>query len=126
MLTLFGLTLYAPPGEAAPAPTDTAPGAGGFSGIIIWLLIMVALFYFMIIMPQRRRSRQFNEMMSRLKEGDRIVTAGGIVGKVITIKGDSIRIRSGNNTELDVTRRSIAAIVGKGDTENVEPEIGKK
>lgn len=126
MLTLLGLTLYAPPGEAAPAPADTATGAGGFSGIIIWLLIMVALFYFMIILPQRRRTKNFNEMMSKLKEGDRIVTAGGIVAKVITIKGDSIRIRSGNNAELDVTRRSIAAIIGKGETEDVEPEIGKK
>ncbi len=126
MLTLLGLTLYAPPGEAAPTPADTATGAGGFSGIIIWLLIMVALFYFMIILPQRRRTKNFNEMMSKLKEGDRVVTAGGIVAKVITIKGDSIRIRSGNNAELDVTRRSIAAVIGKGETEDVEPEIVKK
>ena len=87
---------------------------------------MVALFYFMIIMPQRKRDKNFKSMMSKMKEGDRIVTAGGILGKITMIKGDSVRIRTGSGSDLDVTRKSISAILAKGDSTDVEPEVDKK
>jgi len=101
-------------------------GGGGITGIIIWLVIMVALFYFMIIMPQRKRDKNFKSMMSKMKEGDRIVTAGGILGKITMIKGDSVRIRTGSGSDLDITRKSISAILAKGDSTDVEPEVDKK
>ena len=125
MFPLLSFVAYAPPTGAEPqAPTTSAPAAGGgIASIVIWLVIMVALFYFMIIMPQRKRDKQFKNMMSALKVGDNVVTAGGIIGKVTMIKGDSVRVRTGNGAELDVTRRSIGSIVGKGDSKDVEPDV---
>lgn len=129
MFSVLSFIAYAPAGDVAAPSTD--PGAatsGGFSGIIIWLVLMVAFFYFLIIMPQRKRDKQFKQMMEKLKVGDRIVTAGGIIGKITLIKPDSLRIRTGTGTELDVTRKAIAVVVNKGenDKEEVEPDVNVK
>ncbi|MBO8165683.1 MAG: preprotein translocase subunit YajC [Thermotogae bacterium] len=124
MFPFLGFVTYAPV-TSEPAPAAPTSGVGGLSGIFVWLIIMVALFYFMIIMPQRRREKQFKQMMSQLKVGDRIVTAGGILGKVVTIKDNTVRVKTGNGSEIDVTRRSITAIIGKGENPN-EVNVEKK
>ena len=80
----------------------TAAGAaptGGFgpAGIMQLVLIvgMVALMYFLLIRPQKKRQKQEEKMRNEIQVGDTIVTIGGIVGKVITIKEDSIIIETG-------------------------------
>jgi len=129
MFSILSFIAYAPAGDVA-APTADAGAAttGGFSGIIIWLVLMVAFFYFLIIMPQRKRDKQFKQMMEKLKVGDKVVTAGGIIGKITMIKPDSLRIRTGTGTELDVTRKAIAVVVNKGENEKeeVEPDVNVK
>ncbi|AKI96976.1 preprotein translocase subunit YajC [Kosmotoga pacifica] len=124
MFPFLGFITYAPV-TSEPAPAVPTSSVGGLSGIFIWLIIMVALFYFMIILPQRRREKQFKQMMSQLKVGDRVVTAGGILGKVTAIKDNTIRVRTGNGSEVDVTRRSITVILGKGESPE-EVEVEKK
>jgi preprotein translocase subunit YajC len=126
MFSILSFIAYAPAGDVAAPSADAGASAGGFSGII--LVLMVAFFYFLIIMPQRKRDKQFKQMMEKLKVGDRIVTAGGIIGKITLIKPDSLRIRTGTGTELDVTRKAIAVVVNKGenDKEEVEPDVNVK
>ncbi|MFO7881369.1 MAG: preprotein translocase subunit YajC [Kosmotogaceae bacterium] len=128
MSELLGFVLYGP-ATSEPAQTETAAtnGAGGMTGIIIWLVIMVGLFYFMIVFPQKRREKKFKQMMEKLKVGDRVVSAGGIIGKVTNMEKNTVRIRTGKGAELDLTRRSITAILGKQEgTENVEPDVEQK
>jgi len=128
MSELLGFVLYGP-ATSEPAQTEAAPtnGAGGMTGIIIWLVIMVALFYFMIVFPQKRREKKFKQMMEKLKVGDRVVSAGGIIGKVTNMEKNTVRIRTGKGAELDLTRRSITAILGKQEgAENVEPNVEQK
>jgi preprotein translocase subunit YajC len=129
MFPILSFIAYAPAGEsAAPAADAGTAVGGGFSGIIIWLVLMVAFFYFLIIMPQRKRDKQFKQMMEKLKVGDKIVTAGGIIGKITMIKPDSLRIRTATGTELDVTRKAIAVVVNRGENEKeeIEPDVTVK
>lgn len=129
MLSMLSFVAYAPVGDAvAPAADAGTATGGGFSGIIIWLVLMVAFFYFLIIMPQRKRDKQFKQMMEKIKVGDKVVTAGGIIGKITLIKPDSLRLRTGAGTELDVTRKAIAVVVnrGEGDKEEIEPDVTVK
>jgi preprotein translocase subunit YajC len=129
MLPILSFIAYAPAGSTAAPTTDAGTaGGGGFTGIIIWLVLMVAFFYFLIIMPQRKRDKQFKQMMEKLKVGDKVVTAGGIIGKITLIKPDSLRLRTGTGTELDVTRKAIAVVVnrGEGDKEEIEPDVTVK
>ncbi|WP_456399527.1 preprotein translocase subunit YajC [Mesoaciditoga sp.] len=93
-----------------------APASGGgsfFSGttsMLVWLIVLGVLFYFMLVYPQKKRSKTFNNMMSNLKRGDTVITVGGIVGKVTDIKDKTIKIKTAGN-DLEITKRSVASIM---------------
>ena len=65
----------------------TAPGGDGMS-MIIMLVVMVAVFYFMLIRPENKRKKEAEEMRSSVKEGDEVTTIGGIIGTVVNVKED--------------------------------------
>ncbi len=110
------------PGATAPAPTGTAAG-GGWGSLIFMLLIFFLMFYFLIILPQKRREKEFKRMIEAMRRGDTVITAGGIVGKVIDIKKDTVKIKTANTTELEITKRSIATVLRpKEQKENQEKE----
>ncbi len=96
------------PGAAAQPAAGTS--GGGWASLIFMLLIFFLMFYFLIILPQRRREKEFRRMIEALRRGDTVVTAGGIVGKVIDIKKDTVKIKTANTTELEITKRSIATV----------------
>ena len=73
-------------------PTDPA---GGLLSMLPMLLIMVAVFYFMIIRPENKRKKEAEQMRSNIKNGDKITTIGGIVGKVVDVKEDKFVIETG-------------------------------
>ncbi|MGJ8455163.1 preprotein translocase subunit YajC [Pseudothermotoga sp. U03pept] len=100
----------AAPGATGSAPTSTTATGSGFSFIFL-LVILFAMFYFLIILPQRRREKQFRDMVSNMKRGDTVITVGGIVGKVIDIKKDTIKIKTAMTTELEITKRAIATVL---------------
>lgn len=79
------------------------------------LVVIFVLFYFMFIMPQKKEQKKTQEMLAALKEGDKVVTAGGIVGIItkITDKEDQIQITSGEGTRLNVLRPYITKKVEK-------------
>lgn len=102
------------------APAQTTPsttGTGGLFGMLIWLVAIFALFYFIAILPQRRREKQHRQMVESIKRGDVVVTIGGVVGKVIDVKKDTLKIKSANVTELEVRKASIAGVVSRGSQE---------
>ncbi len=75
---------------------------------IIMLVVMVAVFYFMIIRPDRKKKKEEEALRNALKEGDRITTIGGIVGKIVDVKGDSIVIEtSADRVRMELTKWSV-------------------
>lgn len=74
-------------------------------------IIIVVIFYFLIIMPARRKQKQHQNMIASLKGGERVVTSGGIYGIVTRVMEDRIEIRVDKNTNIQVTKPSIAAII---------------
>ena len=78
---------------AETAPT-TDP-AGGLMSMLPMLLIMIAVFYFMIIRPENKRKKEAEQLRSNIKNGDKITTIGGIVGKVVDVKEDKFVIETG-------------------------------
>ena len=68
--------------------------AGGLIGMLPMLLIMVALFYFMLIRPENKRKKEAEQLRSAVKNGDKITTIGGIVGTVVDVKSDSFVIET--------------------------------
>ena len=88
----------------------------GSAGLIQFLplLLIVAIFYFLILRPQQRRQRQLQETIANLKIGDRIVTTGGVIGVITTVRDTSFLIRSADKSILEIARSAIAGIDEEG------------
>jgi preprotein translocase subunit YajC len=75
------------------------------------LLFIFAIFYFLLIMPQQKKQKKWQAMLSELKNGDRIVTSGGLRGTIINLKDDSLVLRvPPDNLKLEVSRSSVVSV----------------
>jgi preprotein translocase subunit YajC len=102
---------------------------GSSSIIIIWILVFVAIFYFMAIRPQRRQRTKHADMLSMLKKGDEIVTIGGMYGTVKKIGDDYVDIEIANRTRVRFLKRAISSIVSEeeeGEEEEYEEETDEE
>lgn len=84
-------------------------GAGGLIQFLPIILI-VAVFYFLLIRPQQKRQRQLQETIAGLKIGDRVVTTGGIIGVITTVRETSFLIRSADKSILEIARSAVAGV----------------
>jgi preprotein translocase subunit YajC len=75
--------------------------------MIIFLVVIFALFYFVMIRPQRKRQQQHQTMMQELQRGDRVMTAGGIYGTIDSVNEDNVVIKVEGGSTLRVARSSI-------------------
>lgn len=91
---------------------DAGGGGGIFGsiGIFLPLLVMVGIFYFLVILPQKRQKKELQEMVTQLKINDEIVTNGGIIGKIKEVKDNSFIIQSAEKSFLEIGK---SAVVGK-------------
>ncbi|MDQ3255510.1 MAG: preprotein translocase subunit YajC [Acidobacteriota bacterium] len=85
-------------------------GAGSFLVSMMPILLIFAVFYFLILAPQRKRQRALQEMVSELKAGDRIVTNGGIIATVTAVRDTSLLIRSADKSILEISRSAVAGM----------------
>ena len=75
------------------------------------LLLLIPLMYFVMIRPQQKRQKQWQEMLAGIKTGDRVTTAGGIRGVILSIKDDAIIIRvAPDNIKIEVAKSAIASV----------------
>jgi preprotein translocase subunit YajC len=85
-------------------------GAGSFLTLILPWVLIFGVFYVLIILPQRRRQRELQETISNLKAGDRIVTTGGIIGVVQSVRDTSLIMRTADKSMLEVARSAVASL----------------
>jgi preprotein translocase subunit YajC len=96
---------------AAIVAIQGAPGGAGSSLPLLLPLLLIPVLYLMIFRPQQRRQKQWQEMLTQLKSGDRVTTAGGIRGIILNIKDDAIVIRvAPDNIKLEVAKTAIASV----------------
>ena len=84
-------------------------GLGALSGLLPMLLI-IAVFYMLLIRPQQKRQKQLQDTIAQLKAGDRIVTTGGVIGTITTVRDTSFLIRSADKSILEIARSAVAGI----------------
>ena len=78
---------------------------------IAMLVFIFAIFYFLLIMPQQRRQKKWQAMLSALKTGDKITTSGGLRGTIMSLKDDSLILRvPPDNLKLEVSRGSVVSV----------------
>ena len=88
--------------------------AGGGAGLLAGAVPFIFLFgilYFVMILPQQRKQKKWQAMLSELKNGDKIVTSGGLRGTIISLKEDALTFRvPPDNLKLEVTRASVVSV----------------
>jgi preprotein translocase subunit YajC len=89
---------------------------------LIILLFGFALMWLLIVMPQRRRQRAHNEMVTNLRSGDYVLTVGGVYGTVTDIGEDDVGLEIAPDIEVRVNKRSVGSIVPPEEIEDVEVE----
>jgi preprotein translocase subunit YajC len=94
------------------------------SGFFLVLLAMFALMYFMLIRPQRQQQRKHAEMLTQLKPGDEVITAGGIYGEVVQLDTERVMLEIDEDVRIAVARRSIASVVPPEELERLEADEG--
>ncbi len=93
----------------------------GGGGSMSWLgfaplIFIFAIFYFLLIMPQQKKQKKWQQMLSELKNGDKVVTSGGMRGTIISLKDDYVQLRvPPDNLRIEVSRASVVSVANADD-----------
>jgi preprotein translocase subunit YajC len=92
-----------------------APPGAGVNPLVqlVPILLVFAIFYFIILLPTKRKQKKLEEFLSGLKVGDRVVTTGGIYGSVTKVNDKSVQLQIANNVRVEVSRNAIVGYQGQ-------------
>lgn len=99
-MNLLNIFLMAPQGGAAGAQ-------GGAGGSFIMLILIIVIFYFFMIRPQTKRQKEINEFRKNLKKGDKVLTVGGIYGKIAEVNETTVLLEVANGTTIKVDKSGL-------------------
>jgi len=77
------------------------------------MVLMVVIFYFLLIRPQQRKAKEQRQFLENLKRGDRVITAGGIIGEIVAINDQILTLEIGDKMRVEVGRPYIASFAPK-------------
>jgi preprotein translocase subunit YajC len=96
--------------------TATPPAAPGLSslGQFLPIVLMIAIFYFLVFMPMRKQQKNTKEMIKALQNGQTVLTSGGIIGTIVAVNDDTLILRiKPDNLKLQVSRSSVTSLVAE-------------
>ena len=82
------------------------------------LVIIMGIFYVLLILPAQRRQKKTQEMINALKNGDKVVTTGGLLGTIVGIEGDSVQLRIADQVKVKVLRSAVTGLQPDGKEES--------
>jgi len=88
-----------------------AAGQGGGFSAFIPLILMFVIFYFLLIRPQQKKQKEQRSMVSNLKNGDRIITTGGIHGRITSVSDDTLTIEVADKVRIKLNRTNVSALL---------------
>ena len=98
-----------------------AGGAPQGSGIfeLVMIVVMVAVFYFLLIRPQQKRAKEHQRLVSELAKGDEVITAGGILGRITKVDENYAVVEIADNMEIKLQKHSIQSTLPKGTLKSI-------
>jgi preprotein translocase subunit YajC len=91
----------------------TAPGGEGIVSLLIPIILIFAVFYFILILPQQKKEKAHRKMVEGLKKGDEVITIGGIHGRIVLTKDDTVILKVSPQTNIEISKTSIASLKEK-------------
>lgn len=95
------------------AYAQDAAAQGGLMSFLP-LIVIFAVFYFMLIRPQMKRSKEHRQLVSQLAKGDEVVTNGGLLGRITDVSETFITIEVADNVQIKMQRQAVASVMPKG------------
>lgn len=86
-------------------------GLGKYSGMILTFVVWIAVFYFLLILPNKKKQKKQKEMMDSLKEGSEVVTVGGIKGTIVSVSEDCVEVRVDKGVKITFTKGAISRVL---------------
>src|SRR5579862_3316736 len=86
-----------------------AAGGGGIMAFLP-LVIIMGIFYVLLILPAQRRQKKTQEMVNALKNGDKVITSGGLYGTIVGIEGDAIQLRIADQVKVKILRSAVTGL----------------
>jgi preprotein translocase subunit YajC len=83
--------------------------------MFVWLGLMIAIFYVMLIRPQQRREKERRALIAAVKSGDRIVFGGGLLGSVTNVKDKTLTVKVADKVKIEITRGAVTQVLDKGE-----------
>jgi preprotein translocase subunit YajC len=102
--------------ELSPVIAQAAPAGPGGNGMMMQLLflgLMFAAMYFLLIAPQRKKQKEHEKMLASLGEGDEVITSGGIYGVITNVKDDRFVVRVAEGTKIELGKAFVTGVVKK-------------
>ncbi len=103
----------------AMAPAQQGQGGGEIYSTLIMFGLIIGIFYLMIIRPQQKRTKEREALLSQIKKGDKVITAGGVHAKVIAVEDKTMLIEIADNVKVKIERSSISVVNKVGEVEGV-------
>lgn len=104
-MAVFSISI---PLEMALQAPASSPLGGAFGFLPILLIIVI--FYFLMIMPAQRRQKKTAEMLRNLKNGDKVITNGGIYGTIVGLEDDAVQLRIAEQVKIKISRNAVAGL----------------
>ena len=104
----FQTIAMAPPPGANGQAGQTSPGF-----TIGWMIFMVAIFYFVMIRPQRRREKERQTLIAAVKSGDRVLLTSGIIGEIASVKEKTLIVSVAEKTKIEVLKSAISQVLNE-------------
>ena len=95
------------------AYAQDAAATGGLMSFLP-LIVIFAVFYFMLIRPQMKRSKEHKQLISQLSKGDEVITNGGLLGKIIDVSDSFVTLELADNLQIKLQRQAVANVMPKG------------
>jgi len=107
-----------------------AMGAGAETGGSAWLqlvpfVLVLAIFYFIILLPMRKKQQKVQEFLEGLKVGDKVVTTGGIYGQVTKISGDTVQLQIADKVRIDISKNAVGGLQGQPQVQEADSTQAK-
>ena len=93
----------------------TGAGGGDILGLFFPLILVFGIFYLLVFRPQQKRMKEHKAMIDAVKRGDTVVTTGGIIGKVLRVAENEIRLEVADGVQIRIVKGSISEVKGKGE-----------
>lgn len=90
-------------------------GAGGIFQAMLPMILIFAIFYFILIRPQKRKEKERKESILQLKTGEKVLFAGGFIGQITNVKDTTFIIKIAENTKVEVLKNAVIKVLEKGD-----------